>query len=78
MDEKKREQYLSLLKWGMMIAGIAEIVLAVLGYLGKTYVMMGFMGVEGLTKIILGAALSQILKKEAPDPLNEHHEEDFQ
>lgn len=64
MDEKKRKDALTLLKFGLVIAGIGDIVFAVLAYLGGSYTMMGFIACEGLSKIVLGLALPLLLKKD--------------
>jgi hypothetical protein len=62
MEEKVRRAF-QLLRWGFMIAGGAEIFFGGLAYSSKSFVMMGFLFIEGISKIIVAYCLPFVLTK---------------
>lgn len=62
MEEKVRRAF-QLLRWGFVIAGSAEIFFGGLAYSNKSFVMMGFLFVEGISKIIIAYCLPFVITK---------------
>lgn len=78
MDENKYEGRKKLATYGLIIAGIAMIALAILAYATTQYVMMGFMAVVGLL-CFLGAYVSEAIfyKLSLIKEKEEHNQEDL-
>ncbi|MCQ2742245.1 MAG: hypothetical protein MJ239_02970 [Bacilli bacterium] len=76
MDENKYENRKKMATYGLLIGGVAMIVLAIMAYFTSQFVMMGFMAVNGLVLLCLSYVSGAIFHKlDLIKEKEEHNEE---